>query len=379
MGIYMYNELINTIAFSLCGFIKPIELLEIYEKAVSESIVAETQNNFIEYIHKSAPKIFIEKFSYINNAIEVAKQNIEYCYKHGIQIMRYGDEKYPYRLKECCDAPLVLYYKGNADLNTKHAINIIGTRNCSSYGQDLVHSFVKELKQICPNTIIFSGLAYGIDVCAHREALKNNFNTIGILAHGLDMIYPRVHYGTAIKMIEQGGLLTEFPIKTQPRAKNFIQRNRIIAGCSDATILVESANKGGGIITCNLANSYSRDVFAFPGAVGQEYSEGCNKLIRQNAAALITSAADFVKSMEWDDELKLKLAREKGIEMDLFPNLSEDERNIINTLKKTNDLQINMLSINTKIPIKNISSLLFELEMKGIIRTMAGGIYHLIS
>lgn len=180
-------------------------------------------------------------------------------------------------------------------------------------------------------------------------------------------------------MLQHGGLLTEYTSRTQPKAHNFVQRNRIVAGCADATILVESAQRGGGLITCSIARSYGREVFAFPGPVGAEYSEGCNNLIRDNGAALITSAADLVKAMGWDDGIRLANAQRKGIERSLFPDLSEEEQTIVNTLSKNNDLQINMLSAQSGIAISRLTALLFEMEMKGLIRTMAGGCYHLLA
>ena len=273
---------------------------------------------------------------------------------------------------------MVLYYLGTADLNARHTIYIVGTRRCTNYGRDLIKAFVSDLRDLCPEVLIFSGLAYGIDICAHTEALDNSFETVGVLAHGLDDIYPRVHRDTAIAMIHQGGLLTEYMTHTQPVAKNFVSRNRIVAGCSDATIIVESAAKGGGLITCSMARSYNRDVFAFPGAVGAKYSEGCNNLIRDNGAALITSAYDFVNAMGWNDDVRLAEARKKGIQRDFFPDLSEGEQAIVDALKDTNDQHLNMLSAATSLPVGQLSSMLFEMELKGIVKPLAGSIYHLI-
>ena len=227
--------------------------------------------------------------------------------------------------------------------------------------------------------IIFSGLAYGIDVSAHRAALDNGLSTVGIVAHGLDDIYPRTHRDTAAAMLKNGGLLTEYTTHTQPKAHNFVQRNRIVAGCTDATLLVESARKGGGLITCRIAQSYGRDVFAFPGAVGAEYSEGCNNLIHNNTAGLITSAEDFVKDMNWETSEESKKKRNQGIERTLFPDLSPDEQRVVDVLSKNNDLQINTLAIQSDTPIARLSAILFELEMKGVVQTMAGGTYHLLT
>jgi DNA processing protein len=227
--------------------------------------------------------------------------------------------------------------------------------------------------------LVISGLAYGIDVCAHRESLANGFDTVGVLAHGLDDLYPPKHRDTAKEMIQHGGLLTEYMSHTRVDKINFVRRNRIVAGMSDATILVESAAHGGGLITCSIAQDYNRAVFAFPGAVGAQHSEGCNKLIRNNGAELITSAADLIESMGWQNDMQLQQAQAKGIERQLFPDLSEEELSIVNVLKDIGDVQLNILSVKTNIPIGQLSATLFQMEMKGIVRPLAGGSYHLLS
>ena len=223
--------------------------------------------------------------------------------------------------------------------------------------------------------LVVSGLAYGIDIHAHRAALQNRFKTIGVLAHGLDRIYPAEHRKTAVSMLEQGGLLTEFASGTNPDRQNFVKRNRIVAGMSDATIVIESAAKGGALITAELAESYHRDCFAFPGRCNDEYSIGCNNLIRKNQAMLITSAEDLVKAMGWEG----KSGTGKTVQRELFPDLSAEETAIVTLLQKIPDgLQINTLVVETNIPVHKMSALLFELEMKGVVRALAGGIYRII-
>jgi len=310
-----------------------------------------------------------------DEALRRAAAEMEFIEKNGIQALTLNDAAYPQRLKECADAPIILYYKGVADLNRQHVINIVGTRHCTTYGQDLVRRFVSDLRRMCPDVLIVSGLAYGIDICAHRQALTEGYETVGVLAHGLDQIYPPRHRDTAVEMVRQGGLLTEYMSQTQALPNNFRQRNRIVAGMSDATILVESAYKGGGLITCRIAQEYGHDVFAFPGAVGALYSEGCNRMIRNNTAALITSAQDFVESMGWEK----KEAKNQIVERQLFPDLTTEEQSIVGLLQKTNDLQLNMISVQTNIPIGQLTALLFSLEMKGVVRPLAGGMYHLLS
>ena len=284
------------------------------------------------------------------------------------------DDDYPQRLKECPDAPIILFYKGEADLNKSRVINIVGTRQCTTYGQDMVRRLIDDLRTMCPDVLIVSGLAYGIDICAHRQALADGFETVGVLAHGLDQIYPHHHRATAAEMVKKGGLLTEYMSQTQALPNNFRQRNRIVAGMSDATILVESAYKGGGLITCRIAQENGRDVFAFPGAVGMPFSEGCNRMIRSNTAALITSAQDLVESMGWETIAQ----KSEAVERQLFPDLTEEEQKVVDLLQQTNDLQLNLISVKANIPIGQLTASLFSLEMKGVVKPMAGGTYHLL-
>lgn len=309
-------------------------------------------------------------------AFQRAEQELSFCEKNRIRCLTLYDEEYPSRLRECDDAPLVLFFRGNADLNALHIINMVGTRHATTYGQDICTRFLADLAELCPDALIVSGLAYGIDIHAHRAALQNNFKTIGVLAHGLDRIYPSEHRKTAISMLEQGGLLTEFMSGTNPDRQNFVKRNRIVAGMSDATIVVESAAKGGALITADLAGSYHRDCFAFPGRVQDEFSIGCNNLIRANQATLITSAEDLVKAMNWEQSGK---RAKTTIQRALFLELNEDEERIVNLLQKSPEgLQINTLVVETNIPVNRMSALLFELELKGVIRILAGGIYRFI-
>lgn len=307
-----------------------------------------------------------------------AAQEMEFITKHHIRPLLLDTEDYPQRLSECSDAPIILYYMGTANLNQRRIINIIGTRHCTTYGKDLIHRFVSDLKCLCPEMLIVSGLAYGVDICAHRNALDNGYETVGVLAHGLDEIYPTAHRETAKQMLTHGGLLTEYMTETRADKLNFVKRNRIVAGMSDATILVESAAKGGGLITSRIAMDYDRSVFAFPGAIGAPYSEGCNQLIRDNGASLITSAEDFVNAMGWQTDIKLQKAQTEGIERSIFLELSDEEQKIARILEEFGDFQLNQLSVKTNIPIGQLTALLFQMEMKGIVRPLAGGTYHLL-
>ena len=308
-----------------------------------------------------------------------AEQELRFIEKHGIQVLRLGNEGYPQRLDECPDAPIVLYYLGKADLNQRHIIDIVGTRHCTSYGQDLIRRFVSDLRAACPEVLIVSGLAYGVDINAHCQALANGYETVGVLAHGLDELYPPRHRATAAQMIGHGGLLTEYMSETFIDKLNFVRRNRIVAGMSDATILVESAARGGGLITARIAQDYGRGVFAFPGAVGATYSEGCNNLIRDNGAQLITSASDFIAAMGWENAAQLAQARRNGIERNCFPNLSAEEQRVVAVLSEGGDQHLNVISVKTNISTGLLTGLLFQLEMKGIIKPLAGGTYHLLA
>ena len=311
-------------------------------------------------------------------AFRRAEQELVFAQKNGIDVICIGDRRYPSRLRECPDAPLVLFFKGDTNLNALRVVSLVGTRNATDYGRQLCNDFIRDLKVLCPEVLVVSGLAYGIDIAAHRAALEHQLPTVGVLAHGLDRIYPAVHRKTAVDMLEQGGLLTEYMTGTNPDRQNFVQRNRIVAGMADATIVVESAAKGGALITAGLATDYHRDCFAFPGRIGDPYSVGCNALVRDNKAALILSAEDFVKAMSWDIVSTSRQAPE-AIQRQLFLDLTPEEEALVAALRPHRDgLQINMLVVEADIPINRASAMLFELEMKGVVRALAGGVYKVV-
>lgn len=310
-------------------------------------------------------------------AVLRAEQEYEFIRKNRISCLSFHDEAYPSRLRECEDAPIVLFFKGNTDLNSLHILNMVGTRNATDYGTQICASFLRDLKALCPEVLVVSGLAYGIDIHAHREALANELPTVGVLAHGLDRIYPHVHRKTAVDMLEKGGLLTEFLSGTNPDRHNFISRNRIVAGMCDATIVIESAEKGGSLITAELTEGYHRDCFAFPGRMSDEYSKGCNRLIRDNKASLLLSAEDFVQAMGWN--MQTTLSEKVSVQRSLFIELSEEEQKIVAILEKLGNLQINSLVVEADIPVNKMTALLFELEMKGVIRVLTGGMYQLLN
>lgn len=335
----------------------------------------------IEELHHRLPKAHNRVFELLQNgrdeALHLAEQEAEFCEKHSIQVLCLNDETYPARLRSCDDAPLCLYYRGTADLNAAQTVSMVGTRRCTEYGKDLCASITRDLSHLCPETIIISGLAYGIDVNAHRGALTNGLPTVAVLAHGLDRIYPSAHRNDAKRILENGGLLTEYPIGTRPEKINFVRRNRIIAGLCDACIVIESAKKGGSIITARLAFDYNRQVFACPGRVGDRSSEGCNQLIHSNTATIFTSVEDFIHDMGWSTQQELTEALQKGIQTELFPNLKPEERAIVDQLKDNDGKQINQIAQALELPIQDVSGALFSLEMQGLVKPLPGGIYRL--
>lgn len=303
-----------------------------------------------------------------------AEQELAWAKQHHIQTIGINDELYPARLRECQDAPLLIYFRGNTDLNAVHVINMVGTRQCTDYGKDICQQFLKELRQLRPDVLVISGLAYGIDINAHRAALKEGFDTIGVLAHGLDQIYPRSHKDTAIEMLSHGGLLTEYMSGTAADKMNFVARNRIVAGMADAAIVVESAAKGGSLITARIANEYNREVFAFPGRIGDRASAGCNDLIKNDEAHLISSAQDMMDILGWQSAKEMTSKRQ-AIQTELFLDLSPQEQAVMKVLDGCDGKAINQISIETNTPIGQLSALLFNMEMRGLVRLLNGGMY----
>ena len=352
--------------------------LALYRAMGSATAVYENRNDMAGALGGCPPRL-MRALADWGEALRRAEAEMDFAARHSIKVLTPAHPDYPARLNECPDAPITLYYRGSADLNRARVISVVGTRHCTPYGQDLVQSLIAGLRRMCPDVLVVSGLAYGVDICAHRRALAEGCDTVAVLAHGLDRIYPPRHRDTARQMVEQGGLLTEFMAGTNADKANFVRRNRIVAGMADATVLIESAAKGGGLITAGIARSYNRDVLAYPGAVGAQYSEGCNNLIRDNGAALVTSAEDVARALGWADEASVQAARRAGIERSLFPELTPEEQAVAGLLAKANDLQLNTIAAKTGMPVARLAALLFKMEMKGLVRPMAGGAYHLIS
>lgn len=317
-------------------------------------------------------------------ALEKADQELQFINDHHIKVMKYGEEGYPQRLLECPDAPTLLFYLGNANLDSKHIVSIIGTRACTQYGRDNVDRFVYDLKQALPDAIIVSGLAIGVDIAGHRAALQHGLKTVAVVAHGLDRIYPTNHRSEARQIIEQGGgIITEYLSGTEPIAGNFLARNRIIAGLSDAILVAESREKGGSLVTANIGFDYNRDIFAFPGRIGDDRSKGCNNLIRRNKASLITCAQDLIELMDWDADTKPKQLTIDFGDSDYNEGngttemLDATARRIMNTLQQYGDMRSSQICDRTGEEALVVTEKLFDLEMAGLIRSMPGGVYRL--
>lgn len=302
---------------------------------------------------------------------ERAEQEMTFINKHKIQPIFLTDGAYPKRLLNCYDSPVLLYYRGDADLNASKMVGIVGTRSFTAYGKNVVDEIVEGLAEV--NAIIVSGLAYGIDTLSHKAALKHGLPTIGVLAHGLDRIYPTENASIARQMVKSGGLLTEYPCKTNPDKMNFPTRNRIVAGMCDCVLVIESGIKGGSLITAELANGYNKDVFALPGRAHDARSEGCNYLIKSNKAALITSATDIIDMMGWAPKKKSPRKQRQ-----LFIELTEDEKILVALLGSGEPVSIDDLYLNSKLNGSSVAQALLMLEMQGVVETLPGKMYRMV-
>jgi DNA processing protein len=302
---------------------------------------------------------------------EKAEAELKFIKNNEINVAFFQDEKYPERLKHCIDGPLLLFSSGNIDFKTRKIISIVGTRQITSQGTEFCKKLISDLAPL--NPIIVSGFAYGVDIVAHQAAMEHDLQTIGVVAHGLDQIYPSVHKKYVAKMEKNGGFLTEFWSGTNPEKENFVKRNRIVAGMSEATIVIESADKGGSLITANLANDYNRDVFAVPGRTSDKLSQGCNNLIKTQKANLLTSAADIVYILNWDIEQK-----SKPVQKQLFVTLENDEQKIYDYLLKSGKEILDIIALECDFPIYKISGMLLNMELKGVIRPLPGKLFEAI-
>lgn len=301
-----------------------------------------------------------------------AEKEARFIEKSRITPLFYTDKRYPRRLHHCADSPMMLFLTGNADLNRERIISMVGTRNATEYGKEVVDHLIGGLVSL--NVVVVSGLAYGIDSCAHKSALVNNLTTVAVLAHGLDRIYPPANRSLALKILQSGGLITEFLSETNPDRENFPKRNRIIAGLADAVVVVEAGAKGGALITADIANSYNRDVFAVPGRITDEYAVGCNFLIKTNKSALIQSADDIIYLMGWEKPSAGTVDRQAR----LFQTLSTEEEMLVSILDVQGECTIDWLSLHSGLSLGKVTSILLALEFKGIVRCLPGKIYKMV-
>ena len=364
----MQSDLLYQIALTLVpniGDVRAKALIETFGDAASIFKTAKKHLEAIDGIGTIAANS-IKNFT----DFKICEDEINFIEKNKIIPLFITDEQYPQRLLNCYDSPTLLYYKGNADLNTTKIISVVGTRNNSDYGKTVCENLMQDLSD--QNVLVISGLAFGIDSIAHKAALKNKLKTVGVVAHGLDKIYPAQNKSLAKEMLSHGGLLTDFMSGTNPDRQNFPRRNRIVAGICDALVVIESSKKGGSLITAELANSYNKDVFAIPGRVTDLRSEGCNYLIKNNKSLLITSADDLLHIMNWKDEpKKVKKQRE------LFIELTPDEKIITDILAQQESIQIDQLYFKSGLSSSAVANALLMLEMQGVVSMLPGKVFKL--
>ncbi len=303
--------------------------------------------------------------------LDQADEEIEFIEANSIEWTYFQDKKYPQRLKHCMDGPILFFQSGNIDLQNKKIISIVGTRKITTYGKVFCEKLVEELAPL--NPVIISGFAYGVDITAHKAALDNKLQTVGCLAHGMNQIYPKTHKKYMTQVEENGGFITEFWSSDSFDRNNFLKRNRIIAGISQATIVIESAEKGGSLVTADIANSYNRDVFALPGRAGDSQSQGCNNLIKTQQAHLFTSAADLIYMLGWELEEKPKPQQTQ-----LFVELTEEEEIIFNFLKDRDKEMLDVIALQCNIPTYKVASVLLAMELKGVIRPLPGKLFQVV-
>ncbi len=368
----MNDKSLYRIALTLIKGVGVMHARNLMQVIGDEEAIFKTDTRKLETITRLSERIIQE----IRNpeVMKRAERELAFVVKNKIQLLFFTDPLYPQRLTQCIDAPVLLYAKGKTDLNREKVISIVGTRNATKQGEDFCRDFIRDLSLKFPDIQIVSGLAYGIDICAHRAALQQGLSTVAVLGHGLDRIYPSLHRQTAVEMLEQGALLTEFPGNTNPDRHNFVKRNRIVAGMSDAVVVVESGEKGGSLTTADIANSYFREVFAVPGRTRDKMSSGCNRLISDNKALLLQSVDDLTAHMGWEKEDK----RDQPQQKELFIELSAEEEKVFNALNKTGSMQVNTLAIELNIPVSELFMTLLEMEMKNRVESLPGGVYRLV-
>lgn len=363
------EELFYTLALLRVDGVGDIMAKKLLSHCGSAKLVFETKKNHLAAIDGVGTTLLQNLHDV--SVFEKAKKEMEFIAKNNIEVSFFKGENYPERLKQCIDAPVLLFGAGNLDFSNRKVISIVGTRQITSYGTDFCKKLIEDLAPL--NPVIISGFAYGVDIVAHQLAMDLGLQTIGVLAHGLNQVYPKSHKRYMARMEENGGFLTEFWSTSNPDKENFVRRNRIVAGISEATIVIESAERGGSLITANLANDYNRDVFAVPGRVTDKYSLGCNNLIKTQKANLLTSAADIVYILNWDIQ-----AKTTPIQKQLFVELEPDEQKIYDYLLQKGKELLDVIALQCEFPVYKLAGILVNMELKGVIRPLPGKLFEAI-
>jgi len=360
------------IALSLFPRIGAVSARRLVAYLGSVNAIFESTKKELKLIPGIGPSLIKTLIDQRDAVLQEAEKELAFIQKYQLKTFFYLDKDYPRRLAQCEDAPVILYLKGKVDLNSTRIISVVGTRNATENGRQLATNLVSGLKDNGMDVLVVSGLAYGIDVAAHKAALKVGLPTLGVVGHGLDKMYPANHASIAKEMVaNNGGLLTDFPSESKIDPGNFLRRNRIVAGLADCTIVVESAVKGGALVTADIANSYNRDVFAFPGRATDQYSAGCNQLIKNNKAALIENSADLIAFMGWE-------SNQKPVQPPLFLELNADEKLIVEALKQNEIITTDFIARGTQLPVQKINTILLDLEFKGVVKSLPGNRFKLI-
>jgi DNA processing protein len=364
------EDLFYTLALQRAKGIGDINAKKLIAHFGSAKSILKSKRRFVEKINGIGSRTVKKLFDPAN--LREAEKQLKYIQDNSISYYYFLNKEYPEGLKHCIDGPIILFSQGQLDLFKGPIISIVGTRNITGYGRDFCENLIRELKGY--NPIIVSGFAYGIDICAHVAALENGLQTIGVLAHGFEEIYPKSHIKYVKKVRENGGFMTEFWFGDSLMRENFLKRNRIVAGISEATIIIESAEKGGSLVTADIANSYSRDVFAVPGRSTDIFSKGCNNLIKRNKAAILTSAKDLIEMLNWKMETEITSTVQKK----LFVQMTESEEAIYEFLLKNGKQLLDIISFNCKQPIHQTTTILFNMEMKGLIKPLPGKLFEAV-
>ncbi len=363
------NELRYVLALQRTPNLGDISAKKLLRKIGSaEGIFKEKKTNLLKI-----DGIGISKLKDLNIKLQLdeADEELRFIVDHQIDYAYFKDKMYPEKLKHAVDCPILIFSKGNLDLVNRKIISIVGSRKITTYGNTFCENLIQELAPL--NPVIVSGLAYGVDICAHRAAIENNLQTVACLAHGLNQIYPKSHIKYKDRIEENGGFITEFWSSDSFEKTNFLKRNRIIAGLSEATIVIESAEKGGSLVTADIANSYNREVFAVPGRATDNQSRGCNNLIKQQKAHLLSSTADLIYILGW--EVK---EDKKPLQTQLFVELDEEERMLFSYLKQKEKEILDTIALECKLPVFRAATILMNMELKGVVRPLPGKLFQII-